>query len=153
MGHFDDSFMASDCKFSDRQVWANSVDPDETEMRLRSSLIRVCTVCHSVYIGWTHYTTVKTLYSNFRVITVNCSGVRIYRIFMVHHFQTLTTVPRIHVWMVGPVPTVSMHLHASVSLDILDLLAISVSAVIIIITTIDVVISYEIYELILRRVS
>ena len=32
-------------KFLDRQVWANSVDPDQ-----RSSLIRVYTVCNSICI-------------------------------------------------------------------------------------------------------
>ena len=38
----------NDPKFSDRQVLANSVDPDQ-------SLIRVYTVCHSIYSFWTHY--------------------------------------------------------------------------------------------------
>ena len=50
------------------------------------SLIRVYTVCHSVCIVWTHYSMVEPHYSNFRVITTNCLGVRIFRKFMVHCF-------------------------------------------------------------------
>ena len=37
-------------KFSDRQVWANSADPDKTA----PSLIRVYTVCNSLCIFWMH---------------------------------------------------------------------------------------------------
>ena len=40
-------FYRNDPKFSDRQAWANSVAPDQ------SSLLRVCTVCHSICIFWT----------------------------------------------------------------------------------------------------
>ena len=47
-------------KFSDRQVWANSADPDHT---------RVYTVCHSTCIIWTRYSMVEPHSSNFRVIT------------------------------------------------------------------------------------
>ena len=47
----------NDPKFSDRQVWANSVG--------RSSLIRIDTVC----IFWTHYSIIKPHCSNFRTIT------------------------------------------------------------------------------------
>ena len=65
----------NDPKFSDRQAWANSADPDQT----RSSLIRVYTVCHSVWILWTHYSMVEPHSSNFRVITTNVLGVRIFR--------------------------------------------------------------------------
>ena len=37
----------NDCqKYWDRQICANSVDPDQTA--LKSSLIRVCSVCHMV---------------------------------------------------------------------------------------------------------
>ena len=61
-------------KFSDRYAWANSADPDQ-----RSSLIRVYTVCHSVCIVWTHYSMVEPHSSNFRVITTNFLGVRIFR--------------------------------------------------------------------------
>ena len=52
----------------------------------RSSLIRVYTVCHSVCIVWTHYSTVGSHSSNFRVITTNCLGVRIFRKFTVYCF-------------------------------------------------------------------
>ena len=52
----------NDPKFSDRQAWANSVDPDQT-----APLIRVYTVCHSVCIVWTHYSMVEPHSSNFRV--------------------------------------------------------------------------------------
>ena len=59
----------NDPKFSDRQVWANSVDPDQTgPLLLRSSLIRVYTVCHSVYKFWTYFSMVKLNCSNFRII-------------------------------------------------------------------------------------
>ena len=69
----------NDPKFSDRQVWANSADPDQT----RSSRIRVYTVCHSVCISWTHYCPVKPPCSNFGIITANFTGVQIFRIFTV----------------------------------------------------------------------
>ena len=56
----------------------------QTQIRLlRSSLIRVYTVCHSVCIVWTHYSMVEPHSSNFRVITTNVLGVRIFRKFMV----------------------------------------------------------------------
>ena len=42
-----------DPKFSDRQALANSADPDQTAPR--SSLIRVYTVCHSIYIFLTSF--------------------------------------------------------------------------------------------------
>ena len=70
----------NDPKFSDRYAWANSVDPDQTAP---SGLIRVCTVCHSVCIVWTHYSMVGPHSSNFRVIITNFSGVRILRKFTV----------------------------------------------------------------------
>ena len=91
----------NDPKFSDRQAWANSTDPDQTAPRggavsRRSSLIRVCTVCHSVCtvchsvcIVWTHYCMVEPYSSDFRVITKIFLGVRIFRKFTVkiisHH--------------------------------------------------------------------
>ena len=67
-------------KFSDRQVWANSADPDQTAP---SSLISVYTVCHSVCIVWTQYSMVEQHSSNLRVIITNILGVRIFRKFMV----------------------------------------------------------------------
>ena len=56
-------------KFSDRQVWANSADPDQTAPR--SSLIRVYTVCNSLCIFWMHYSKKNPSCSTFRVITIN----------------------------------------------------------------------------------
>ena len=57
----------------------------QTQIRLRSSLIRVYTVFHSICIVWTHYSMVDPHSSNFRVITTNCLGVRIFRKFTVIH--------------------------------------------------------------------
>ena len=45
--------------------------------------IRVYTVCHSICIVWTHYSMVEPHSSNFRVITTNVLGVRIFRKFIV----------------------------------------------------------------------
>ena len=50
----------------------------------RSSLIRVYTVCHSTCIVWTHYSMVEPHRSNFRVITTNVLGVRIFKKFTVY---------------------------------------------------------------------
>ena len=75
----------NDPKFSDRYAWANSADPDQTAPQTApSSLIRVYTVCHSVCIVWTHYCIVEPYNSNFRVITTNFLGVRIFRKFTVN---------------------------------------------------------------------
>ena len=68
----------NDSKFLDRYAWANNVDPDQT-----APLIRVYTVCHSVSIVWTHYSMVEQHSLNFRVITTNVLGVRIFRKFTV----------------------------------------------------------------------
>ena len=54
-------------KFSDRLVWANSVDPDETAPRL----IRVYTVCNSLCIVQIHYSKEKPSCLTFRVITAH----------------------------------------------------------------------------------
>ena len=51
----------NDPKFSDRYAWANSADPDQTA----------------------HYSTVEPHSLNFRVITTNFLGVRIFRKFTV----------------------------------------------------------------------
>ena len=67
-----------DPKFSDRQVWANLVDPDQT-----SPLIWVYTVCHSVCMFWMPFSTLKPRCLNFRIITAKFSGVRIFRMFTV----------------------------------------------------------------------
>ena len=45
--------------------------------------MRVYTVCYSVCIVWTHYSMVEPHSSNFRVITTNFLGVRIFRKFTV----------------------------------------------------------------------
>ena len=49
----------------------------------------VQTVCHSVCIDWTHYSMVEPHSSNFRVITTNFLGVRIFRKFTVNVFIVL----------------------------------------------------------------
>ena len=54
----------NDPKFSDRYVWSNSADPDQTAPR-------------------THYSMVEPHSSNFRVITTNFLGVRLCRKFTV----------------------------------------------------------------------
>ena len=59
-------------KFSDRQVWANSVDPD---------LGLHCFPFHLLLLD--AFITVKSLWSNFRVISAIISSVRIFRIFTV----------------------------------------------------------------------
>ena len=58
--------------------------PGQTvQTQIRSSLIRVYTVCHSICIVWTHYSMAEPHSSNFRVITTNFLGVRIVRKFTV----------------------------------------------------------------------
>ena len=51
---------------------------------LRSSLIRIYTVCHSFYIFWRHYFIVKLNCFILRTTTVAGLGVPIFRVFMVH---------------------------------------------------------------------
>ena len=67
----------NDPKFSDRLIWANSADP------VRSSLIRVFTVCYSICIFLTKYPKVWPLCLRFRWITSNFSGVQKFRNFTV----------------------------------------------------------------------
>ena len=50
----------------------------QTQIRLLL-LIKVYSVCHSVCIVWTHYSMVESHCSNFRVITTNILGVRLFR--------------------------------------------------------------------------
>ena len=50
---------------------------------LRSSLIRIYTVCHSFYIFWRHYFIVKLNCFILRTITVAGLGVPIFRVFTV----------------------------------------------------------------------
>ena len=63
-------------KFSDRQVWANSSDPEEqSDQGLH--------FCNSLCIFWTNYYKETPSCSTFRVITTNSLGVRIFRKFTV----------------------------------------------------------------------
>ena len=55
----------------------------EEQSDLRSSLIRVFTVCDSACNVWTHYSMVEPHSSNFKVITTNFLGVQIFRKFTV----------------------------------------------------------------------
>ena len=58
--------------------------PGQTvQTQIRSSLIRVYTVCHSVCIICTHYSMVEPHSSNIRVTTTNFWGIQIFREFMV----------------------------------------------------------------------
>ena len=50
---------------------------------LRSSLIRIYTVCHSFYIFWRHYFIVKLNCFILRTTTVAGRGVPIFRVFTV----------------------------------------------------------------------
>ena len=52
----------------------------QTQIRL---LIRVYIVCHSVCIVWTYYSMEEPHSTNFRVITSNFVGVRIFKKFTV----------------------------------------------------------------------
>ena len=63
-------------KFSDRQDWANSVDPGQT-----------APVCHSICIFWTPYSMVKPNCSNFGIITCTTIFVWIFTVgfFGSHH--------------------------------------------------------------------
>ena len=51
---------------------------------LRSSLIRIYTVCHTVYIFWRHYCIVKLSCFILRTTTVVSLGVPIFRVFTVN---------------------------------------------------------------------
>ena len=53
---------------------------------LRSSLIRIYTVCHSFYIFWRHYFIVKLNCFILRTTTVAGLGVPIFRVFTVVEF-------------------------------------------------------------------
>ena len=54
---------------------------------LRSSLIRIYTVCHSFYIFWRHYFIVKLNCFILRTTTIAGLGVPIFRVFTVHHYS------------------------------------------------------------------
>ena len=82
--HYWNRFTVVILKFLDRQVWANSVDPEQTACSWRNSLIRAYTVCHFACIYWMHCFTVKPPCLNFRVITADFSGVWTFTIFTLH---------------------------------------------------------------------
>ena len=65
--------------FSDRQVWANSADPDQT-----APLIRVYSVCNSLSIFCMYHSMVKPSCSTFKVIIENFSDIQMFRSFMVN---------------------------------------------------------------------
>ena len=52
----------------------------------RSSQIWVYTVCHSVYIFWTHLCMIKPHHSNFRLTTTAFSVIRIFQIVSARYF-------------------------------------------------------------------
>ena len=54
---------------------------------LRSSLIRIYTVCHTVYSFWRHYCIVKLNCFILRTTTVVSLGVPIFRVFTVSNFM------------------------------------------------------------------
>ena len=64
-------------------------DMPRQTLQTQSSLFRVYTVCHSVCIVWTHYSMVQPHSSNFRVITTNFLGVRIFKKFTVQSYTSL----------------------------------------------------------------
>ena len=55
-----------------------TIMPEQT-VQTQIRLLRVYTVCHSVCILWTPYSMVEPHNSNYRVITTNLLGVRIFR--------------------------------------------------------------------------
>ena len=59
------------------------------QTQIRSSLIRVYTVCNSLCIFWMHYSKETPSCSTFRVITTNVFSVRIFRKFTVCTFWWL----------------------------------------------------------------
>ena len=69
-------------KDCDRQVWANSVDPDQTPRSRR--LIRVYTVCNSSSQFQTRQQVVKCSCSNFRWNKVKSEGVPIFTVNTVY---------------------------------------------------------------------
>ena len=84
----------NDPKFSDRYAWANSADPDQT-------------VCHSVCIVWTHYSMVESHSSNFRVITTNILGVRIFRKFTVLNYESKLKLVKEEKLQIGHLPSIN----------------------------------------------
>ena len=75
--------------------------PGQTVQTQKSSLIRVNTVCYSVCIVWTHYSMVEPRSSNFRMITTNVLGVRIFRKFTVSDHEDWTQTSPQEQWRSG----------------------------------------------------
>ena len=63
-------YCRNDPKFSDKYVWANSADQDQT-----------APICYSICIFLKKYSKVWPLYLNFRCITGKFSGIRNFRSF------------------------------------------------------------------------
>ena len=63
---------------------------------LRSSLIRIYTVCHSFYIFWRHYFIVKLNCFILRTTTVAGLGVPIFRVFTVESFSKYCKKIKLH---------------------------------------------------------
>ena len=55
----------------------------KVKTQIRGAVWSGSNVCHSVHIFWMHYSIIKPLCSNFRVITANLSGVRNFKVFTV----------------------------------------------------------------------
>ena len=72
-------------KFLDRQVWANSADPDQTAPRGAVWSVSTMFAIPSAGIVWTHNSMLEPHSSNFRVITMNVLGVRTFRNFTVDY--------------------------------------------------------------------
>ena len=67
----------------------------QIRLLLRSSLIRIYTVCHSFYIFWRHYFIVKLNCFILRTTTVAGLGVPILRVFTVSYLHFLNLSYRI----------------------------------------------------------
>ena len=82
--------------FSDRQVWANSVDQDQTAPGWSGS---------TLFAIWSALSGHITLYClNFRVITAKISGVQIFRTFTVPQSQYLPVIFSCTGWLCHSTP-------------------------------------------------
>ena len=69
-------------KFLDRQIWANSIDPDQTVPQEQSDRGLHCLSFH-LHISEDFYGKFQPYCSNCRMVTVLFSGVRIFRMVTV----------------------------------------------------------------------
>ena len=99
-------FITCTCKHYTVMIYTVMIISYQTYMR--SSLIRVYTVCHSVCTIWTHYSMVESHSSNFRVITTNVLGVRIFRKFTVLYILYCNTCITIGNY-IGSEPAIRSH--------------------------------------------